>query len=154
IKTFWTLWKPLWEQLPNRFSIEGFEEGMLALAGHDLKNDPDGAREESDRNEEESAEIVYDMMLQAGYKDSRAQNVYDAIIKTTVEIRDGVLVQTKMREGSKNILGLCVGQADMNPLLINGPTEMLQTLSALWWERSSGTPFKDAVRNPAALFKL
>lgn len=151
IKRSWKLWKPFAEALPARFDSTGFELLMIAGAGHDIINDPSAARDNPGQNEWKSAELVYDMMLEAGYEEPAARRVEAAITKTTVKRNEeGVIIQTQMRQGPKDIMGLVLGQADMNGILIEGPSAMLQDAYALYLEFTD-TPLKKAIRNPVGV---
>jgi hypothetical protein len=134
IRYFWALWKPLSEELPDMFDRDGFELGMIVGAGHDIVYSKRGAKERPGHNERESAQLVSGLMLEHGYAEAKVQRVYDAIVKTTVEYKNGIVTQTHMRQGSKDILGLCVGQADMNGALIKGPSELVRMAYAVWLE--------------------
>lgn len=141
ITCYWMLWKPLWEKFPDTFDIEGFKVGMFIGAGHDLVQSMKGPGQ----NERASAELVHEMMLEAGYGEKLAQRVYDGIIKTTVELQDGVLAQTYMRKGSKDIAGLIAGQADMNVPLIQG-LDMVFGIAFDVWLEDNNIAIDDALK--------
>lgn len=147
----WRLWKPLHDELPDRFDTGAFELLMIAAAGHDIVNDPDAAKNYPGQNEVDSAVTVCRMMIDAGYDDAEAHRVYDAIIKTSVA-RDehGVITQTYMREGSTDIMGLILGQADMNGILLEGPSTLFDDAYAIWLEMTE-TPVKDALHSPVGV---
>jgi hypothetical protein len=150
-RCFWAQWRPLWEKLPDRFDVEGFELGMLATAGHDIINElgaPPG------ENERASAELVYNMMLEANYEEPAAQRVYNAIIKTTTETdEEGVIVQTQMRTGQKDILGLNVGWADMNAILLMGPDVIFRDAPALHQEYALESDLAEFLRDEDAYLR-
>ncbi|HVI60902.1 MAG TPA: hypothetical protein VM535_01955, partial [Candidatus Saccharimonadales bacterium] len=110
--------------------------------------DAEAAVHQPGRNEQQSAQLVGERMQAAGYEEPAVQRVADAIIKTTAQrTPDGVIKQTFIREGSKDILGLCVGQADMNGILIEGPGELFSDAYALYLECSQ-TPLMNVLTNP------
>lgn len=148
IRRSWCLWHPLHEDMPEHFDEEGLELLMIAAAGHDIVNDPETAREHPGQNELDSAVYVFEKMTEAGYDTGQAQRVYDAIIKTSVGRDDrGVITQTYMRQGSKDIMGLVLGQADMNGILLEGPSTLLDDAYSIWLEMNA-TPFRNALHNP------
>jgi hypothetical protein len=155
IRNSWVQWKPLHDKLPDRFDTEGFELLMIAGAGHDIIYDSQQVTEQAGHNEQSSGDLVYDRMIEAGYGMAAAQRVYDAIIKTTVEIRsDGSIVQTKMREGSQDVLGLVLGRGDMSGILLRGPDELYGEAVALYNEGGHASLKDKLSLNPSGIVSM
>lgn len=155
IRNFWALWKPLSEHFPDLFDQDGFELGMIVGAGHDIVFNQQDARERPGHNERASAQLVSSMMSRSGYDYGPVaiERAYNGIIKTTVERKNGVIVQTHMREGSTDLLGLCAGQADMNGPLIKGPSKLIRTAYTVWleeyqYEHPNEALVKDVLKRP------
>ncbi len=128
----WRLIKIIETVIPDRFDSDMYELGMIASAGHDVKNEsglPVGD------NERGSAERTGVLMREAGYEEEQITRVQDGIIATTVgRNEDGAIIQTFIRTGSKDLLKFVLAEADINGIIMEGVSTMVRDATNLYLE--------------------
>lgn len=138
IRRAWRLWEIIRTELPGRFDEKGFELLLIAGAGHDIvwnSDTPDG------EDEQESAEVVAKHMRDAGYEEEDILRVTSAILATTVErAEDGTIIQSKIREGNKDLLKFVLATADVDGIAMEGAPTMLGDAFNLFLESIINKP--------------
>ncbi len=121
----WSLWK---EIIPDEMGDEDLELILFIGSGHDLV---------PNNGEEESGFITAVHMNEAGYDQTQIERVFDAIIATTARKQeDGTIIQTKLRQGTKDPLKLLAATVDINGSAMEGLDTMLSDAFNLYLEDS------------------
>ncbi len=146
LRRHWKLMSIIQSILPDKIDNSMYDLSIAPVCGHDVINEPGAPAGE---NEEKSAEVVYQYMLEADYSEEEAQIGYDMVIGTAVtRNKKGVIVQNNLRKGLQHPLVWVLANADINGIAMEGVPRMVSDALDLYLE-FSGTSVKDFLHNPA-----
>lgn len=131
IRRSWRLWRLFEEVAPERATPEGYELLLIAGAGHDLIHGTGG---ELGQDERLSGVATVERMTAVGYEDEDTSRVFDSIQATSVETKDGAIVQHNVQYGSRDLLKLALATADINGTTMEGIPTMVNDVLNLCME--------------------
>ena len=118
---------------PERVSPRTITLAMIGASGHDIEQQTTNTQQ---TDEEVSAGLIRERMLERNYLPIEATRVHGGIIATTAAHDDNHIRQTHVRQGNPDPLKLILAMADIQAMTMEGDSRILLDVPKLYFEHT------------------